>query len=236
MAFAEVDQMNERRPAVPRQLGDLHLVENCFDLGRLPVVTHDGRTAGSYVPRGFESGVRVLDAIHSRQLGRDLDWSDLSRTVAVHGVQDGVSAVLAGRDDSEDGEFVHERMRFRTLEAIEGIIANWSPRSSRCLHALSNMNRILEGLFDASLGYAISDIRNCYVYEGSLESWRSIWPAILPSLWWPTDRSWCLARDIDINWTFVAGPTNMTEQFLASDVPCASTDWDELMQSPGLRR
>jgi hypothetical protein len=225
--------VNQSSSGIPRRLGDLQLVENCFDLGWLPVVTHDGRTSGSYVPRGFESGVRILDAIHSRQLGRDLDWSDLSRTIAAHGLQDALNVRLSGKEDLDGtgGEFVPERMRSGTLEVIEGIVASCFPGPSRCLYALSNLNAILKPspYLDASLGYAISYIRKCYVYEGSLESWRSIWPTILPSLWWSTDRSWCFARDIDINWSYVAGPTKLTEQLLASDLPCASVVWDEPM-------
>jgi len=27
-----------------------------------------------------------------------------------------------------------------------------------------------------------------------------------PSLWWPDDRSWCVATEVDYRWTYVAGP------------------------------
>ena len=222
--------MEKNKLGIPEQLGELRLVENLFELGWLPVVAHNGRPSG-YVPRGFESCVRVLDAIYSDRLGRDLRWSDLDRTIAAHGLQGGLSVRLSGKEDLDGtrGEFVPERVRYRTLEVIETQIASCFPGPTRCLYALSNLNPLFNPLFNVSVLYSISDIRSCYVYEGGLGNWRSIWPEILPSLWWPTDRKWCVARDIDINWSYIAGATALTDRLLATDLPCAPVDWDERM-------
>ena len=38
-----------------------------------------------------------------------------------------------------------------------------------------------------------------------------------PNLWWPEDRAWCVATEIDLAWTYVGGPAAMVKQLLADD-------------------
>jgi len=48
-----------------------------------------------------------------------------------------------------------------------------------------------------------------------------------PNLWWPTDRAWCVATEIDLTWTYVGGASAMIE--------CLFTDeWIEAVSAePG---
>ena len=36
-----------------------------------------------------------------------------------------------------------------------------------------------------------------------------------PNLWWPEDRLWCVASEIDLAWTYVGGPTGLIENVIA---------------------
>ncbi|GAA4115680.1 hypothetical protein GCM10022249_18210 [Enteractinococcus coprophilus] len=36
-----------------------------------------------------------------------------------------------------------------------------------------------------------------------------------PNLWWPADHSWCVASEIDLAWTYLAGPVSLVDQVLA---------------------
>jgi hypothetical protein len=36
-----------------------------------------------------------------------------------------------------------------------------------------------------------------------------------PNLWWPDDRSWCVASEIDFPYTYVGGPKELIEEILA---------------------
>ena len=36
-----------------------------------------------------------------------------------------------------------------------------------------------------------------------------------PNLWWPADRSWCVASEIDLPWTYLAGSVELVEAVLA---------------------
>jgi hypothetical protein len=35
------------------------------------------------------------------------------------------------------------------------------------------------------------------------------------NLWWPQDRAWCVATEIDLAWTYVGGPAGLIGQLLA---------------------
>jgi hypothetical protein len=36
-----------------------------------------------------------------------------------------------------------------------------------------------------------------------------------PNLWWPDDRSWCVATEVDFSWTYVGGSHALIERVLA---------------------
>ena len=40
-------------------------------------------------------------------------------------------------------------------------------------------------------------------------------PGPWPSLWWPPDRSWCVATHVDFAWTYVGGPVPLIQAILA---------------------
>jgi hypothetical protein len=40
-------------------------------------------------------------------------------------------------------------------------------------------------------------------------------PGQTPSLWWPADRAWCVATEVDLCWTYVGGTAQLIEELLA---------------------
>jgi hypothetical protein len=49
-----------------------------------------------------------------------------------------------------------------------------------------------------------------------------------PNLWWPDDRAWCVASEIDFSWTYVGGSTALIDELLGDDrfeaLPARITD------------
>jgi hypothetical protein len=49
-----------------------------------------------------------------------------------------------------------------------------------------------------------------------------------PNIWWPADRAWCVATEIDLPWTYVGGPRALIDAILADDrieaLPAAPDD------------
>jgi len=43
------------------------------------------------------------------------------------------------------------------------------------------------------------------------------WEDQSPNLWWPDDRAWFVATDIDYAWTYIGGSTELIDQLLADD-------------------
>jgi len=43
------------------------------------------------------------------------------------------------------------------------------------------------------------------------------WQTNSPNLWWPEDRAWVVATEIDYAWTYVGGRAGLIEKLLASD-------------------
>jgi hypothetical protein len=59
--------------------------------------------------------------------------------------------------------------------------------------------------------------RGDYVlYRGQVEAASALHDPDVqtPNLWWPEDRSWCVATDIDLPWTYVGGTARMVEELL----------------------
>jgi len=63
--------------------------------------------------------------------------------------------------------------------------------------------------------------RNHFLYSGPVEAVVATYPlsrpAQSPNLWWPQDRAWCVTTELDLQWTYVAGPSEMIEQLLGDD-------------------
>lgn len=64
--------------------------------------------------------------------------------------------------------------------------------------------------------------REYAMYEGPLSSATSFadvshWHGSTTNLWWPEDHAWCVASEIDLQWTYVAGSKDLIEGILADE-------------------
>lgn len=57
--------------------------------------------------------------------------------------------------------------------------------------------------------------RDYLLYAGPLAAARAVVDAPSPNLWWPEDRAWCVASEIDLPWTYLGGPEDLVEKVLA---------------------
>jgi hypothetical protein len=55
-----------------------------------------------------------------------------------------------------------------------------------------------------------------YLFRGPLSGFDAL--PHDPSYWWPADRAWCVAGDIDFEWAYVAGSQTLIDEVLAVDV------------------
>jgi hypothetical protein len=63
--------------------------------------------------------------------------------------------------------------------------------------------------------------RSMLLYEGAIESVARFCGDELtcqsPNLWWPEDRAWCVATEIDLCWTYVGGSRGLADQLLRDE-------------------
>lgn len=213
----------------PTGIGELQLIADFSEIGWLPVVSHDEPYTRAFVPTGYECCVRILDALYSRSSERDLGWDDIRPDTVGRSLVEGIETVLRRHDaPGVKAEYVPERMRQATLQSLEASICTSNEVGNQlpCFYALWSEDSVFaQPAVDCV--FNISSIRSCYLYQGRFAGWRSLWPNILPSLWWPFDRLWCIARDVDLMWTYVAGTSELIERLLVSDLPCEEAQWDE---------
>ena len=63
--------------------------------------------------------------------------------------------------------------------------------------------------------------RNYLLYQGRLEQIAGFYTNFRsnpPNIWWPTDRAWFVATDIDLDSTYVGGSVECIEALLGQDV------------------
>jgi hypothetical protein len=75
--------------------------------------------------------------------------------------------------------------------------------------------------------------RNYFLYQGPAEAVLALCAldgafGQCPNLWWPADRAWCVASEIDLPWTYIGGPRGLIDAILADDrieaLPAAPDD------------
>ena len=60
--------------------------------------------------------------------------------------------------------------------------------------------------------------RRYYLYRGPLD--KALGPLPFdqsPNMWWPDDRAWFVATEVDYAWTYVAGPRRLADALLSDD-------------------
>jgi hypothetical protein len=61
--------------------------------------------------------------------------------------------------------------------------------------------------------------RNYLLYAGPVAAVTAVAPLSgdgqTANLWWPADRAWCVASEIDLAWTYLAGPAGLISALLA---------------------
>ncbi|HVA53658.1 MAG TPA: hypothetical protein VNF05_09125 [Acidimicrobiales bacterium] len=201
------------------------------------------RLVTSVVPGGFDAYARIL---HPVELPLDggpvLRWSDVSRWsgVPLHPrVQWHEIALPQTIPPTEppwrsqgprqgtlffpDAEALIENLSRHTASPHEcffclwvgyfGGAAKFVPLGSPPVHvpAPAQPSRLVELPF-----------REYGLYEGSLAGATSLTMASrhqrqTPNLWWPADRSWCVASEIDLPWTYVGASSELIDQLLSDE-------------------
>lgn len=82
--------------------------------------------------------------------------------------------------------------------------------------------------------------REYFLYEGGLDAALAfVEPEQqTPNLWWPRDRAWCLASELDLEWTYIGGSSDLVDHIIGDPrleaLPAKPTDNHQLRLPPWL--
>lgn len=169
-------------------------------------------TVGQLIPDGFEAYARVL---HPASRGDDepVRWSTVAswtgRTVhplmrfeRIAGLPDDPNAQPAwGRRPREGAG---------PLRELAALLARFTTRADACWIGLWDGFGGLDMIEELEAAPRVRIPHRAYIlFHGPLDAvpafGHSGLPWLPPNLWWPDDRAWCVATDIDLSSTYVGG-------------------------------
>lgn len=164
-----------------------------------------GVRVGSVIPTGFESYVRLAHR------GNEPDEGTVPKAVVGQ-----LTAILGSQTSTPDNVWFCVWDGFGSLSINGGgQVLNSSPSGG--LRFRTNAN---DGRIDPTVRLPN---REYHLFFGPIQSIETSFAAApfwqSANLWWPDDRAWCVATEIDAAWTFIGGNTE-----------CLSA----LIESPGL--
>ena len=184
----------------------------------------DSGVLTSVVPSGFEAYARVLHPLdaqaHGQQPGRWIDVASWSGIGVVPGI-DFPDIALPEHVPSGVEPWPGEAPQVGTLhpvyaDALAAVLARHTSTPDRCWFCT------WEGwgsvVFDDGPRVELPG-RNYALFVGPLAALPSLMDAQddhSPNLWWPDDRAWCVATEIDLAWTYVGGSAALISDVLAN--------------------
>lgn len=178
------------------------------------------------IPSGFSAYARILHPADPGS-GSSVRWSEVARrtgrTMHAQAQFDRI-AIASSSAGSDADAHVDAPMRGDLvpdqLAALCAILRRHTPASRLCWYA------IWEGWGQLDLRAATFDLphRRYYLFTGPLDDvtrfghWvtRDWFLPRSPNLFWPDDRYWCVASEIDFDSTLVAGSADLIDDILRS--------------------
>ncbi|HEY5266715.1 MAG TPA: hypothetical protein VIJ40_07875 [Acidimicrobiales bacterium] len=203
----------------------------------------ESRLVSSIIPSGFESYVRILHPVALPQEGAPLvRWADVSRWsgVPLHPRVQWHEIALPEIAPPNEPPWRNQGPREGTLyyPDVEALVEDLAPSTSTpqecffCLWigyfgggaALVSLGSPPEFLPAPAQPSKLVELpnREYGLFEGALEAATILELALshhqqTPNLWWPLDRSWCVASEIDLPWTYVGGSSALIDRLLSDD-------------------
>lgn len=182
--------------------------------------------AASIIPRGYEAYVRIFHPGYMESGKREVTWRELAgyfnrkphSQMQWHKIVEHDSPYLkdAGITEPAKGHFPRNK-----AEALTEVLRKYTETPDDCLFAVWNGWGGLEAEKRWPGAAIIQFPEREYVLLGGPIEAAVV--SVLPfceqsaSLWWPTDRAWCVATEIDMMWTFVGGTAACIKELMAVD-------------------
>ncbi len=207
--------------------------------------------AGSVIPRGFQSYLRVLHPAHDE--GRSVRWAEvatwsglpLHRLAQFHSValpldarptpKPFTASPMEGSLDWDDTEALVRVLREHTSTPERCYFCVWDGWGWDTAVAFTLPGQANPKLPDPVPAAVRSGPRvrvpqrDYLLYEGPIEAALADvgGSGQTPQLWWPKDRAWCVASEIDFAWSYVGGSAQLTSQLSDEQLEVLPADADD---------
>lgn len=182
------------------------------------LLAHRFATVGALVPAGFEAYVRILHPAYRDVDGdrRDepIPWSEVARMLgkSVHPLVQFTK--LAGRTDDERWQWgmapAEGRLPDEVAQPLVRVLRGHTKTPSECWYALwygYGDLYALDGYDPDTYPHVKSPGREYLLFKGPLDDLPKLGSSggDDPTMWWPDDRAWFVATEIDLDSTYVGG-------------------------------
>ena len=189
--------------------------------------------ASSWVPTGFDAYARILHPVRDENGQPLIRWADVSRWSGValepsvqwcHVALPEVAPSVEPPWSGQGGPRVGSLSRSDTLELVRRLVV-WT--SGSCSFGVwegyggdvTVDGPVFEDVPRRSDEMAVLELpwRSYAMFEGPVAGATCFMTSRFqsPNLWWPEDRSWFIASEIDLLWTYVAGSRGLVDELLA---------------------
>ena len=187
--------------------------------GRSPSANY----VAAVIPRGFAAYARLLHPAYGEGDGREVTWAEVAKHTGKkpHAqmqwgsiIKSSSSQPLIDLREPEMG-----RLPERQASMLVDILSKHTSTPGECYFALWEGwgDTALAALRQHTAPLQLYD-RSYYLLRGNIsEMANGLLPNIsLPaSIWWPADRSWCVATEIDLMWTYIGGAEDCIKEILS---------------------
>lgn len=188
-----------------------------------------GRSVVSLVPGGFAGYVRVFHPAYRRTESGDLAlvrWADIAvaNKTRVHPAMQ-LIAVAGGQrfiHEGQAGVYDHAPLEGtlppELIDPLVAILRRNTSTPDHCWFAVWNGFGAIRADVAASATFQLPG-RKYHLFAGPIEAVaESIVDPLStqsPNLWWPDDRAWCVATEVDLNTTYVGCDERCQGELLA---------------------
>jgi hypothetical protein len=168
---------------------------------------HDEFDVGMVIPPGFDAYACLL---HSDQSDDD----QVRGQPNLEGIRT-LADALRGATSTEDSCWFCIWNGWGWLHVSAGAIAPVGPERQGWRDQLVEVEQ-----FAASAPLVGDQYREYHLFSGPIgavvDSSLPAMPYQSPSLWWPDDKAWIVASEIDLSWTYVGGPPEVIDRLIAA--------------------
>lgn len=175
----------------------------------------------SVIPRGFADYVRIFHPPYDTLAKREASWTEVAGCYhrKAHGQMQWHAISKSGLEQPKYIEPDKGHLSEAQARALVRILMGYTETPDMCHFAVWDGWGMLGEQWPEAARLHLPG-RSYILLDGPIEAAQGSMTPNFPqsaSLWWPQDRAWCVATEIDMMWTYVGGTEFCIRAILADN-------------------